>query len=67
MKILIREAKRILPDIPHVAVFDTAFHQTLPPGVTAMVVPTNEEEIIALDTLNIARAVISGDARPSMN
>jgi acetate kinase len=27
----IREAKRILPDIPHVAVFDTAFHQTLPP------------------------------------
>lgn len=27
----IREAKRILPHIPHVAVFDTAFHQTLPP------------------------------------
>jgi acetate kinase len=27
----IKEAKRLLPDIPHVAVFDTAFHQTLPP------------------------------------
>jgi acetate kinase len=27
----IRAAQRILPNIPHVAVFDTAFHQTLPP------------------------------------
>ncbi len=27
----IREAMRQLPDVPHVAVFDTAFHQTLPP------------------------------------
>ena len=27
----IRAAKEQLPDIPHVAVFDTAFHQTLPP------------------------------------
>lgn len=27
----IREAKRILPLIPHAAVFDTTFHQTLPP------------------------------------
>ncbi|HCI70751.1 MAG TPA: acetate kinase, partial [Balneola sp.] len=26
----IRAAKEQLPDIPHVAVFDTAFHQTLP-------------------------------------
>ena len=26
----IREAKRILPNVPHVAVFDTAFHQTMP-------------------------------------
>ena len=28
----IRAAKKALPDVPHVAVFDTAFHQTLPPG-----------------------------------
>jgi acetate kinase len=27
----IREAMRQLPHVPHVAVFDTAFHQTLPP------------------------------------
>ncbi|MBS0369189.1 MAG: acetate/propionate family kinase [Proteobacteria bacterium] len=27
----IREALKQLPDVPHVAVFDTAFHQTLPP------------------------------------
>jgi acetate kinase len=26
----IRQAMRFLPDVPHVAVFDTAFHQTLP-------------------------------------
>jgi len=27
----IRAAKKHLPNVPHVAVFDTAFHQTLPP------------------------------------
>ncbi|MDN4614287.1 acetate kinase [Leifsonia sp. F6_8S_P_1B] len=27
----IRAAKTAFPDVPHVAVFDTAFHQTLPP------------------------------------
>ena len=27
----IRACKKIMPDIPHVAVFDTAFHQTMPP------------------------------------
>ena len=26
----IREARRVLPDAPHVAVFDTAFHHTIP-------------------------------------
>lgn len=26
----IREAQRVLPDVPHVAVFDTAFHATIP-------------------------------------
>ncbi len=28
----IRAARKTFPDIPHVAVFDTAFHQTMPPG-----------------------------------
>ena len=26
----IREARRVFPSVPHVAVFDTAFHHTLP-------------------------------------
>jgi acetate kinase len=29
----IRVARRLLPDVPQVAVFDTAFHRTLPPHV----------------------------------
>jgi acetate kinase len=28
----IRAARKALPDVPHIAVFDTAFHQTLPPA-----------------------------------
>ena len=35
----IREAQRILPDIPHVAVFDTAFHQTMPPKAYLYALP----------------------------
>lgn len=35
----IREAKRIFPNIPHVAVFDTAFHQTLPPKAYLYALP----------------------------
>ena len=27
----IRAAKKAFPDVPHVAIFDTAFHQTMPP------------------------------------
>lgn len=40
----IREAKRILPDIPHVAVFDTAFHQTLPPKAYRYALPSKFHE-----------------------
>lgn len=32
-------ARRALPDLPHVAVFDTAFHQTLPPHAYTYAVP----------------------------
>ncbi len=35
----IREAMRILPDITHVAVFDTAFHQTMPPKAYLYALP----------------------------
>ena len=29
---ILREARRLFPDVPQVAVFDTAFHQSLPPS-----------------------------------
>jgi acetate kinase len=35
----IEEAQRTVPDVPHVAVFDTAFHATMPPEVATYAVP----------------------------
>ena len=35
----IQVARRLFPNLPHVAVFDTAFHQTLPPHVYTYAVP----------------------------
>ena len=35
----IREAQRLFPDVPHVAVFDTAFHQTMPPEAYVYPIP----------------------------
>ncbi|MFH1652197.1 MAG: acetate kinase [Chloroflexota bacterium] len=35
----IREAQAIFPDVPHVAVFDTAFHQTMPPRAFLYALP----------------------------
>jgi acetate kinase len=35
----IRKARRALPDVPHVAVFDTAFHATLPDEAAVYPVP----------------------------
>ncbi len=35
----IREGLRLLPSLPHVAVFDTAFHQTMPPEAFLYAVP----------------------------
>jgi acetate kinase len=40
----IRAARRALPDVPHVAVFDTAFHQTMPPAAYTYAVPTDIAE-----------------------
>ncbi len=40
----IRSARVIYPDIPHVAVFDTAFHQTLPPAAYTYAVPRSWRE-----------------------
>jgi len=35
----IREARAALPDLPHVAVFDTAFHATIPPEAATYALP----------------------------
>jgi acetate kinase len=35
----IRVARTLFPDVPHVAVFDTAFHRTLPPHARTYAVP----------------------------
>ncbi|MGB3545321.1 acetate/propionate family kinase [Rubrivirga sp.] len=35
----IRAAQKAFPDVPHVAVFDTAFHQTLPPQAYLYALP----------------------------
>ena len=35
----IEDAQRTLPDVPHVAVFDTAFHATMPEEATRYAVP----------------------------
>jgi len=35
----IEDARRALPEIPHVAVFDTAFHATLPPAASTYAIP----------------------------
>ena len=35
----IKEARRIFPNVPHVAVFDTAFHQTMPPKAYLYALP----------------------------
>ncbi|TWD72026.1 acetate kinase, partial [Kribbella amoyensis] len=40
----IRVARRLFPDLPHVAVFDTAFHQTLPPHAYTYAVPYEWQE-----------------------
>ncbi|WUJ69557.1 acetate kinase [Kribbella soli] len=40
----IEVARRLLPDLPHVAVFDTAFHQTLPPYAYTYAVPYEWQE-----------------------
>ena len=35
----LREAEKVFPDVPHVAVFDTAFHATIPPEAFTYAVP----------------------------
>jgi acetate kinase len=39
-----REARRVLPEVPHVAVFDTAFHATLPAWASTYALPRELRE-----------------------
>lgn len=38
------QARQVLPEIPHVAVFDTAFHATIPPEASTYAVPRRWRE-----------------------
>jgi acetate kinase len=40
----IRRAREALPEVPHVAVFDTAFHHTLPPAASTYAIPARWRE-----------------------
>jgi acetate kinase len=40
----IEEATSVLPDVPHVAVFDTAFHATIPPEASVYAIPRRWRE-----------------------
>jgi acetate kinase len=40
----IRIAREVIPDVPHVAVFDTAFHATIPPRASTYAVPQEWRE-----------------------
>ncbi len=40
----LRAARRLLPDVPHIAVFDTAFHSTLPRRARAYALPADVVE-----------------------
>ncbi len=40
----VRAARRLLPDVPHVAVFDTAFHSTLPRRASTYALPEDVRE-----------------------
>src|ERR671933_2186877 len=44
----IESARRTLPDVPHVAVFDTAFHAAIPPEATTYALPRRFREELGI-------------------
>ena len=44
----LRRARQLLPDVPHVAVFDTAFHATLPRRAREYAIPATVRERLGL-------------------
>ena len=61
----IEVARRALPDVPHVAIFDTAFHATLPPRAFTYAVPRGVGRAPLRLPRHLARVrVARGGARP---
>jgi acetate kinase len=61
----IQVARRLFPDLPQVAVFDTAFHQTLPPEAYTYAVPRDwltEHGIRRYGFHGTSHAFVSGEA-----
>ena len=61
----IRVARKLLPDVPQVAVFDTAFHQTLPEHAYTYAVPLewrDEHRIRRYGFHGTSHAFVSGEA-----
>ncbi len=61
----IQVARRLFPDLPQVAVFDTAFHQTLPPEAYTYAVPREwltEHGIRRYGFHGTSHAFVSGEA-----
>ena len=61
----LRVARRLFPDVPQVAVFDTAFHQTMPPAAYTYAVPAawrDEHRIRRYGFHGTSHAFVSGVA-----
>lgn len=61
----IRVARQIFPDVPHIAVFDTAFHQTMPPQAYLYALPRkfyNEHKIRRYGFHGTSHRFVSGYA-----
>jgi acetate kinase len=61
----LRVARKLFPDVPQVAVFDTAFHQTMPPAAYTYAVPASwreEHQIRRYGFHGTSHAFVSGVA-----
>jgi acetate kinase len=47
----IRRARQALPDVPHIAVFDTGFHATMPPAASTYALPQRWREELGIRRL----------------
>jgi acetate kinase len=66
----IKVARRLLPDLPHVAVFDTAFHQTLPPYAYTYAVPSSWQDEFGIRRYGFhgtSHSFVAGEAARLLN